>query len=74
MGWIFLMVRSGAALTAWPWVAAGAHGETLVVPNAGRHLVNNLNWVTLMQEEGRRLRGGFRGLVITGQPRGHENM
>ena len=44
----------------------GAHGETLLVPNAGRHLVNNLNWVTLMQEEGRRLKGGFRGLVITG--------
>jgi len=54
------------------WTASafkGAHGETLVVPDIQRHLNNNLNWLTLMAQEEPRIRGGFRGIVLTGWQR-----
>jgi len=54
------------------WTASafkGAHGETLVVPDVQRHLTNNLNWLTLMDQEEPRIRGGFRGIVLTGWQR-----
>ena len=54
------------------WTASafkGAHGETLVVPNVKRHLENNLNWLALMAEQQPKLRGGFRGVVLTGWQR-----
>lgn len=54
------------------WTASafkGAHGETLVVPDAKRHLVNNLNWINVMREQEHKLKGGFKGIVITGWQR-----
>ena len=54
------------------WTASafkGAHGETLVVPDVQRHLTNNLNWLTLMDQEELRIRGDFRGIVLTGWQR-----
>jgi hexosaminidase len=54
------------------WTASafkGAHGETLVVPDVQRHLNNNLNWLALMAQEEPRIRGGFRGIVLTGWQR-----
>merc|ERR1712106_273906 len=54
------------------WTASafkGAHGETLVAPDVQRHLNNNLNWLTLMAQEEPRMRGGFRGIVLTGWQR-----
>lgn len=54
------------------WTASafkGAFGETMYVPNAKRHLENNLNWLELMSNEGALFKGGFRGIVITGWQR-----
>ena len=54
------------------WTASafkGAHGETLVVPDVQKHLTNNLNWLALMAQEEPRIRGGFRGIVLTGWQR-----
>ncbi|XP_023324784.1 hexosaminidase D [Eurytemora carolleeae] len=54
------------------WTASafkGAHGETLVVPDAKRHLVNNLYWINVMREQGPKLKGGFRGIALTGWQR-----
>ncbi len=54
------------------WAASafkGAHGPTLAVPNAKRHLENNLNWLDLMGREEAKFAQGFRGLVITGWQR-----
>ena len=54
------------------WTASafkGAHGESLVVPDVQRHLQNNLNWLALMAEEQPKLRGGFRGIALTGWQR-----
>jgi len=56
----------------WIWTASafkGAHGETLVVPDISKHLNNNLNWLQLMAEEQPKLKGGFRGIVLTGWQR-----
>ena len=54
------------------WAASafkGAHGEALLVPDIDRHLHNNLAWLDLMSKEQRKLRGGFRGLALTGWQR-----
>ncbi len=62
------------------WAASafkGAFGEHLLLPVAGRHLLNNRAWTELMWREGRagtassngRHRAGFRGLVLTGWSR-----
>ena len=54
------------------WTASafkGAHGETLVTPDIKKHLENNLNWLTLMKNEEPRLKGKFRGIVLTGWQR-----
>jgi len=56
----------------WIWTASafkGAHGETLVVPPIPKHLNNNLNWLALMGEQQAKLKGGFRGIVVTGWQR-----
>ena len=56
--------------TAWTASAfKGAHGPTLTVPPASRHLTNNLNWLELMGAEEHKFRSGFRGLVVTGWQR-----
>lgn len=59
------------------WISSsfkGAFGETLVVPDVGRHLDNNLNWLQVGRAEsvkfGRNGQpGGLRGLAITGWQR-----
>lgn len=61
-----------AAVFPYMWTASaykGAHGETLVVPDSKRHLVNNLNWIKAMREQEQKLKGGFKGIVITGWQR-----
>ncbi|XP_065352619.1 hexosaminidase D-like isoform X2 [Cloeon dipterum] len=56
--------------TAWTASAfKGAFGETINVPNAKRHLENNLRWLEVMTNENRKFRGGFSGIVITGWQR-----
>ena len=37
-----------------------------MVPDAKRHLVNNLYWINVMREQGPKLKGGFRGIALTG--------
>ena len=59
------------------WISSsfkGAFGETLVVPDVGRHLDNNLNWLGVGRAESvkfvrRGQPGGLRGLAITGWQR-----
>ena len=54
------------------WTASafkGAYGEALIVPDVNRHLQNNLNWLSVMAVEEQKLKGGFRGLVLTGWQR-----
>jgi hexosaminidase len=61
-----------AEVFPYMWTASafkGAHGETLVVPDVKRHLTNNLNWISLMGEQEQKLKGGFRGIALTGWQR-----
>ncbi|KAG8234758.1 hypothetical protein J437_LFUL006590, partial [Ladona fulva] len=61
-----------AAIFDRVWAASafkGAFGETLYVPNAKRHLDNNLRWLDVMSRESTKFKGGFRGLVLTGWQR-----
>ncbi|XP_071448252.1 hexosaminidase D-like isoform X2 [Hetaerina americana] len=61
-----------AAIFPRVWAASafkGAFGETVYVPNAKRHLDNNLRWLDVMARENSKFRGGFRGLVLTGWQR-----
>ncbi|XP_044755848.1 hexosaminidase D-like [Coccinella septempunctata] len=54
------------------WAASafkGAFGESLYVPDAKRHLENNLRWLDLMSHQAEDFRGGFVGLVLTGWQR-----
>ncbi|XP_045473018.1 hexosaminidase D-like isoform X3 [Harmonia axyridis] len=54
------------------WAASafkGAFGESLYVPDARRHLENNLRWLDLMSHQSEDFRGGFVGLVLTGWQR-----
>nr|AJO25051.1 beta-N-acetylhexosaminidase [Nilaparvata lugens] len=61
-----------AAVFARVWAASafkGAFGETLQVPNAKRHLDNNMRWLQVMQTEAPKFSGGFQGIAITGWQR-----
>ncbi|KAK6621635.1 hypothetical protein RUM44_001442 [Polyplax serrata] len=54
------------------WAASafkGAFGETMYVPNAKRHLENNLRWLEVMTAERQKFKGGFAGIVLTGWQR-----
>ena len=56
--------------TAWTASAfKGAHGPTLTIPPANRHLTNTINWLDLMGAEETKFRSGFRGLTLTGWQR-----
>lgn len=54
------------------WAASafkGAFGETMYVPNAKRHLENNLRWLEVMTAENSKFKNGFAGIVLTGWQR-----
>ncbi|KAL3269502.1 hypothetical protein HHI36_008568 [Cryptolaemus montrouzieri] len=54
------------------WAASafkGAFGETLYIPDAKRHLENNLRWLDLMSHQSEDFREGFMGLALTGWQR-----
>ncbi|KAK9890873.1 hypothetical protein WA026_012217 [Henosepilachna vigintioctopunctata] len=54
------------------WAASafkGAFGEALYVPDAKRHLENNLRWLDLMSRQSGKFKDGFAGLVLTGWQR-----
>lgn len=54
------------------WAASafkGAFGESLYVPDAKRHLENNLRWLDLMLHQSDDFKEGFVGLVLTGWQR-----
>lgn len=54
--------------TAWTAPAfKGAHGETLVVPPARKHLENTVRWLSVMAAEGPRFEHGFSGEKINSQ-------
>lgn len=56
--------------TAWTASAfKGAFGETLYIPNARRHLENNLRWLDVMNTHSRQFKNGISGLVLTGWQR-----
>lgn len=45
----------------------GAFGETLYIPNARRHLENNLRWLDVMSTQSNVFKQGMRGIVLTGE-------
>lgn len=54
------------------WTASafkGAHGETLILPPARRHLENNMKWLTVINAETSRFTNGIMGLALTGWQR-----
>lgn len=54
------------------WTASafkGAHGETLSLPPARRHLENNMQWLTVINAEKSRFTKGIMGLALTGWQR-----
>ncbi|RZC42360.1 hexosaminidase D [Asbolus verrucosus] len=56
--------------TAWAASAfKGAFGETLFVPDARRHLENNLMWLEVMSQQDRNFKRGFEGITLTGWQR-----
>ncbi|KAH1013050.1 hexosaminidase D [Dendroctonus ponderosae] len=56
--------------TAWAASAfKGAFGETLYIPNARRHLENNLRWLDVMSTQSTAFKQGMRGIVLTGWQR-----
>ncbi|CAG9773073.1 unnamed protein product [Ceutorhynchus assimilis] len=61
---------AGVFKTAWTASAfKGAFGETLYIPNARRHLENNLRWLDVMSTQSISFKRGFRGIVLTGWQR-----
>ncbi|VEN38850.1 unnamed protein product [Callosobruchus maculatus] len=61
-----------AAVFRTAWTASafkGAFGETLYIPNARRHLENNLRWLDVMATQASSFKDGMRGLVLTGWQR-----
>ncbi|XP_059486139.1 hexosaminidase D-like isoform X3 [Neocloeon triangulifer] len=61
---------AGSFRRAWTASAfKGAFGETINVPNAKRHLDNNLRWLEVMTNENRKFREGFSGIAVTGWQR-----
>lgn len=56
--------------TAWTASAfKGAFGETLYIPDARRHLENNLRWLEVMSQQTSLFKNGFSGIAITGWQR-----
>lgn len=56
--------------TAWAASAfKGAFGETLSIPDAKRHLENNLRWLEVMSQQEKRFKRGFAGIALTGWQR-----
>ncbi|KAF5303149.1 hypothetical protein FQR65_LT08312 [Abscondita terminalis] len=56
--------------TAWAASAfKGAFGETLYVPDARRHLENNLRWLDVMNQQNQLFKEGVSGISITGWQR-----
>lgn len=54
------------------WTASafkGAFGETLYIPDAKRHLENNLRWLEVMSQQSSRFRYGLTGIALTGWQR-----
>lgn len=61
-----------AAVFKTAWTASafkGAFGETLYVPDARRHLENNLRWIDIMSQQAQFFRHGLSGIVLTGWQR-----
>lgn len=61
-----------AAVFKTAWTASafkGAFGETLYIPDARRHLENNLRWLDTMSQQSTYFKHGFRGIVLTGWQR-----
>ncbi|KAL1509477.1 hypothetical protein ABEB36_004202 [Hypothenemus hampei] len=56
--------------TAWTASAfKGAFGEAMYIPNARRHLENNLRWLEVMATQSDSFKQGLRGIVLTGWQR-----
>lgn len=56
--------------TAWTASAfKGAFGETLYVPDARRHLENNLRWLDVMNQQNQLFKDGLSGIILTGWQR-----
>ncbi|XP_060529718.1 hexosaminidase D-like isoform X2 [Cylas formicarius] len=56
--------------TAWTASAfKGAFGETVYIPNARRHLENNLHWLDVMATQSGVFKKGISGIVLTGWQR-----
>lgn len=61
-----------AAIFKTAWTASaykGAFGETLIVPDARRHLENNLRWLDVMSQQNKNFKMQFRGIALTGWQR-----
>ncbi|CAH1118945.1 unnamed protein product [Phaedon cochleariae] len=61
-----------AAVFQTAWTASafkGAFGETLYIPNARRHLENNLRWLDVMATQTTAFTQGLSGIVVTGWQR-----
>ncbi|KAB0790321.1 hypothetical protein PPYR_12458 [Photinus pyralis] len=56
--------------TAWTASAfKGAFGESLYVPDARRHLENNLRWLDVMSQQNQLFKQGLSGIILTGWQR-----
>lgn len=54
------------------WTASafkGAFGESLYIPDARRHLENNLRWLEVMAQQSPRFKHGLTGIALTGWQR-----
>lgn len=61
-----------AAVFKTAWTASafkGAFGETLYIPDARRHLENNLRWLEVMSQQDQLFKNGFTGIALTGWQR-----
>lgn len=61
-----------AAVFKTAWTASafkGAFGETLYIPDARRHLENNLRWLDIMSQQARYFKNGLTGIALTGWQR-----
>lgn len=61
-----------AAVFSTAWAASafkGAFGETMFVPDARRHLENNLRWLEVMSQQDRLFKTGLSGIILTGWQR-----
>lgn len=61
-----------AAVFKTAWTASafkGAFGETLFIPDARRHLENNLRWLDVMSQQARFFKNGLTGIALTGWQR-----